>query len=65
MLWAGHDTERFDVNGINFSYSDYMVTGGFNVTSSHGGPVREGLAVRICYKDGEILRLEVGRSRLN
>jgi hypothetical protein len=61
MSWTGHDTERFDVNGISFSYSDYIVTAGFNITASHGGPIREGLPVRICYSNGEILRLEVAR----
>lgn len=61
MPSSGHDTERFDVNGVEFSYSDYIVTAGFNNTASHGGPIREGLPVRICQKDGEILRLEVGR----
>ena len=57
---AGHDTERFEVNGVPFSYSDYIITSGFNQSASHGGPIREGLPVRICYADGEILRLEVG-----
>lgn len=61
MPWTGHDTERFDVNGVPFSYSDYVVTAGFNRTASHGGPIREGLPVRICYTDGEILRLEVSQ----
>ena len=54
----GHDRERFDVDGVNFSYSDYDVTAAFNNTQSHGGPIREGLPVRICYWGGEILRLE-------
>lgn len=59
MPASGHDTERFSVNGVEFSYSDYIVTAGFNNTSSHGGPIREGLPVRICYRDGEILRLDI------
>ena len=59
MPSAGHDTERFDVKGVEFSYSDYILTAGFNNTSSHGGPIREGLPVRICYRDGEILRLDI------
>jgi hypothetical protein len=61
MPAGGHDVEHFDVQGVDFSYSDYIVTAGFNNTSSHGGPVREGLPVRICYRDGEILRLAVAR----
>jgi len=61
MPASGHDTERFDVQGVAFSYSDYVVTAGFNNTSTHGGPIREGLPVRICYRNGEILRLQIGR----
>lgn len=61
MPAAGHDMEHFDVKGVEFSYSDYVVSGGFNHTSSHGGPIREGLPVRICYRDGEILRLEIAQ----
>jgi hypothetical protein len=57
MPAAGHDTEHFDVQGIAFSYSDYIVTAGFNTTSSHGGPIREGLPVRICHKDGKFYAL--------
>jgi hypothetical protein len=61
MPVSGHDNERFEVNGVAFSYSDYIVTAGFNNTSSHGGPIREGLPVRICFRDGEILRLEIAQ----
>jgi len=61
MPAEGHDTEHFDVQGIGFSYSDYEVSAGFNNTASHGGPIRAGLPVRICYRDGEILRLEIAQ----
>jgi hypothetical protein len=61
MPAQGHDVEHFDVRGVEFSYSDYIITAGFNNTASHGGPIREGLPVRICYRDGEILRLQVAR----
>lgn len=61
MPAEGHDMEHFDVRGVEFSYSDYVVTAGFNNTASHGGPIRQGLPVRICHRDGEILRLEVAR----
>ena len=61
MPYAGHDEETFDVNGVKFWYSDYIITAGFNNTASHGGPIRQGLPVRICQSDGEILRLEVAR----
>lgn len=59
MPASGHDMEQFDVAGVSFSYSDYVITAGFNNSASHGGPIREGLPVRICHRDGEILRLEV------
>ena len=63
MPYAGHDTERFTVGGVRFAYSDYIVGPGFNNTSSHGGPIREGLSVRIHYNGGPnnatILKLEI------
>jgi len=52
--FAGHENESFDVNGFRFSYSDYVITGGFRQTSSHGGPIREGLHVRIRYIPSEV-----------
>jgi hypothetical protein len=61
MPEGGHPPENFRVNGVRFEYSDFMITGGFNNTASHGGPIRGGLPVRICYRDGEILRLEIAR----
>jgi hypothetical protein len=63
MPYTGHDTERFRVGSVWFAYSDYIVESGFNRTSSHGGPIREGLMVRIHYSGqpshATILRLEV------
>src|SRR5215813_4085967 len=35
MPYTGHAMERFTVNGVEFSYSDYVVTCGFNNTASH------------------------------
>jgi len=61
MPKSGHDTERFEVNGVHFSYSDYVMSPGFNNTASHGGPIRDGLRVRICHNSGDILRLEVAQ----
>ena len=67
MPYAGHDVERFRVGGEFFSYSDYVETGGFNNTSSHGGPIREGIPVRIGFvrrqNDNVIVRLEVGAAQ--
>ncbi|WP_321797617.1 hypothetical protein [Burkholderia sp. BCC1988] len=59
MPYGGHAMERFCVGQVCFSYSDYVVTGGFNNTASHGGPIRAGLPVRVSYVDGLIVKLEV------
>ena len=61
MPYEGHTLEHFTVNGQPFAYSDYVETPGFHNTSSHGGPVRDGLPVRITYVEGIILRLEIAR----
>lgn len=61
MPYEGHRDERFCVNRTCFSYSDYGVTAGFNNTSSHGGPIKSGLRVRIRHVNNVIIRLEVAR----
>ena len=52
-------SESFDVQGIRFQYSDFGVIAGFNHVASLGGPIREGLPVKIWYWRGEILRLQI------
>jgi len=47
--YEGHQDESFAVSGVRFAYSDFVITGGFRQSSSHGGPIREGLVVRIRY----------------
>jgi hypothetical protein len=47
MPYSGHQNETFAVNGVQFSYSDYVVNPCFNNTVSHGGPIREGIRVRV------------------
>lgn len=66
MPYQGHANESFDVHGVGFSYSTYDVTSCFSHTASHGGPIYEGLQVRIAYTPTRdryepncILRLEV------
>jgi len=53
MPFGGHKLESFEVDGIKFSYSDYHSTVGyspvFRKTRSHGGPIYEGLYVKIYY----------------
>lgn len=47
---GGHDSEKFDVAGVHFELSDYDAgTYGYNNAASHGGVIREDLAVRIGY----------------
>lgn len=61
MPVTGHTMERFCVSGTCFECSDYVVTAGFNNTSSHGGPIRVGLPVRVTYVGNSIVKLEVAK----
>jgi hypothetical protein len=61
MPYSGHAKERFSVNGRLYEYSDFAVSAGFNNTQSQGGPIREGLIVRIADVRGKIARLEIAR----
>lgn len=60
MPYEGHQDECFRVKNEKFCYSDYVVQPGFHQSASHGGPIREGLPVRIAYSNGQILRLDIG-----
>lgn len=61
MPYGGHALERFSVGGVAFAYSDFVLTCGFRNTSSHGGPIHEGIGVRVHYVGGDILKLEIKR----
>ena len=61
MPYMGHKMESFVVNNKHFKYSDYNVVAGFNNTASHGGPIRQGVHVRIHHRGNDIARLEIGR----
>lgn len=63
MPYEGHKDESFVVGGHRFHYSDYEVSAGFNQSASHGGPIREGLPVRIHYRGDEIAKLEVAQAQ--
>jgi hypothetical protein len=52
-------SETFDVQGVRFQYGDFGIIAGFNHIASLGGPIREGLPVKIWYWHGEILRLQI------
>ncbi len=54
--------ESFSVNGNQFSYSDYSPTMTFNNMASNGGPIREGLKVKIWFVGNAILRLDVAQN---
>lgn len=59
MPYQGHQDECFSVKDQRFCYSDYDPAPGFHNTASHGGPIRSGITVRIAYRNGRILRLDV------
>ena len=59
--YQGHADERFCVGSKCFEYSDYVITGGFNTTSSHGGPIKDGMPVRVTYVGDLIVKLEVAQ----
>jgi hypothetical protein len=58
---SGPKQESFTVGNRSFSYADSVVTAGFRHTASHGGPVHEGLYVRVTYVGNLILRLEIAQ----
>jgi len=59
LPYMSRGNESFSVKGIHFSYADSLLTSGFNNTASHGGPIREGLYVRIWYSGNDILKLQL------
>ncbi len=61
---GGHIFERFNVQGVKFEYSDYILNEGYHKTSINGGLIeKNGQQVKISYitKDNEnlILKLEI------
>jgi len=57
----GPARESFSVGGVLFSYNALDDTSCFHDTPFHGGPIREGLDVRIHYYGSCIQRVEVLR----
>ena len=51
--------ESFVVAGTRFKYAGAVATAGFTQMRSEGGPMRDGLQVRIHHLQGEIARLEI------
>jgi hypothetical protein len=54
---SGHAEESFVVRNERFTYSDYTITLCFNNTLSHGGPIREGLPLKIRFSDNCIIKI--------
>jgi hypothetical protein len=59
MPYEGHTPECFSVQLQRFCYSEYDVSPGFNNSTSHGGPIKAGLPVRIAYYNQQILRIQI------
>jgi len=52
--------ECFQVKDAKFCYSDDSAGPEFHRTGAHGGPIHQGLPVRVTAYHGAILRLEIG-----
>ena len=55
----GHDSEHFEINGVNFVYSNFIVSNGYNKPKCYGGVISgDGQKLRIKYiqeeSDGEM-----------
>lgn len=59
MPLGGHKKEKFCVQNTCFQYSDFNVTNGFNNATVNGGPIKEGLLVRVSYVGDVIVKLEI------
>jgi hypothetical protein len=54
--------ERFSVGNVHFEYSSYdLSVCGFKHFGNKGNPIQDGLQVRIAYRDGKILKLEIAK----
>ncbi|MBR5272881.1 MAG: hypothetical protein IKU25_05740 [Clostridia bacterium] len=50
MPYEGHAEESFEINGVKFAYSDYIIQSGYNNTKSHGGVIKgDGQYLKIGY----------------
>ena len=55
----GHRSEHVRVNGVFFNYGTAEITSAFNRTAGRGGPMREGLQVRLAVSGDRIIRVEI------
>jgi len=54
--------EQFTVNGVRLGYGSLGMPKCFSRPAANGGPIREGLPVRIAYKGSCIVKLEILKS---
>jgi hypothetical protein len=57
-VWYRPKSEGFSVANVNFSYSYFVITGGFN-GSLFENPIREGEYVRIYYVGNLIIKMQI------
>ncbi len=58
-VWQRPALESFSVDGVTFRYPLLAQGCGFHRTEIEGGPIRDGMKVRLLEWHGQILRLEV------
>ncbi|MBJ2148259.1 hypothetical protein JC606_18030 [Vibrio sp. IB15] len=51
--------ESFDINGYTFKYSHNELSSFFNKTKQIGGPIKNGIPVRVTHYYGHIIKLEI------
>src|SRR5216684_4032508 len=56
---GGHASEHFSVKGKTFYYASGVLMPGFRQSQRVGGPIRNGLYLRVHYLDDDILKLEI------
>src|SRR5260221_935524 len=61
MPKSGHGSEQWCVENACFVYSQYETVPWFHRTESEGGPIHNGLFVRVHHVGNAIVRLEVRR----
>jgi hypothetical protein len=56
---GGKGRENFCVAETCFAYAQYTAYAGFHNTSAHGGPLRDGLHVRVTHVGNAIVKLQI------
>jgi hypothetical protein len=58
MYYQGRTEESFTISRRTFRYSEYVDTLCFNQSEAHGGPIHDGMLVRVKFIDECILQIE-------